>query len=59
MQQSSRTEPYFRFRAYWEEILKKGHFNSISSKFQIFKKNQHKLIIDLYHSFDQIEIESF
>ena len=41
------------------EILKKGHFNSISSCLNLIKKNQHKLIIDLYHSFVDTKLESF
>ena len=41
------------------DILKKGHFNSISSCLNLIKKNQHKLIIDLYHSFADTKLESF
>ena len=41
------------------EILKKGHFNSISSCLNLVKKNQHKLIIDLYHSFADTKLDSF
>jgi len=41
------------------DILKKGHFNSISSCLNLVKKNQHKLIIDLYHSFADTKLESF
>ncbi len=41
------------------EILKKGHFNSISSCLNLVKKNQHKLIIDLYHSFTDTMLDSF
>ena len=41
------------------EILKKGHFNSISSCLSLVKKNQHKLIIDLYHSFADTKLDSF
>ena len=41
------------------DILKKGHFNSISSCLNLVKKNQHKLIIDLYHSFVDTKLESF
>lgn len=41
------------------EILKKGHFNSISSCLNIVKKYKHKLIIDLYHSFADTKLESF
>ena len=41
------------------DILKKGHFNSISSCLNLIKKNQHKLIIDLYHSFADIKLDSF
>ena len=41
------------------DIIKKGHFNSISSCLNLVKKNQHKLIIDLYHSFADIKLDSF
>ena len=41
------------------DILKKGHFNSISSCLNLVKKNQHKLIIDLYHSFADFKLNSF
>ncbi len=41
------------------EILTKGHFNSISSCLNLVKKNQHKLIIDLYHSFADTKLDSF
>lgn len=41
------------------DLLKKGHFNSISSCLNLVKKNQHKLIIDLYHSFADIKLDSF
>ena len=41
------------------DILKKGHFNSISSCLNLVKKSQHKLIIDLYHSFVDTKLESF
>ena len=41
------------------DMLKKGHFNSISSCLNLVKKNQHKLIIDLYHSFADTKLESF
>ena len=41
------------------DIIKKGHFNSISSCLNLVKKNQHKLIIDLYHSFTDIKLDSF
>ena len=41
------------------DILKKGHFNSISSCLNLIKKNQHKLIIDLYHSFADIKLDNF
>ena len=41
------------------EILKKGHFNSISSCLNLVKKYEHKLIIDLYHSFADTKLESF
>ena len=41
------------------EILKKGHFNSIASCLNLVKKYEHKLIIDLYHSFVDTKLESF
>jgi hypothetical protein len=41
------------------EILKKGHFNSISSCLKLVKNNNHKLIIDLYHSFTDIDLDTF
>ncbi len=41
------------------DILKKGHFNSITSCLNLVKKNQHKLIIDLYHSFADFKLDSF
>ena len=41
------------------EILKKGHFNSIASCLNLVKKYQHKLIIDLYHSFVDTKLDSF
>ena len=41
------------------DIIKKGHFNSISSCLNLVKKNQHKLIIDLYHSFADFKLDSF
>ena len=41
------------------EILKKGHFNSISSCLKFLKNNNHKLIIDLYHSFSDIDLDLF
>ena len=41
------------------DIIKKGHFNSISSCLNLVKKNQHKLIIDLYHSFADFKLNSF
>ena len=41
------------------EILKKGHFNSISSCLKFLKDNDHKLIIDLYHSFSDIDLDLF
>ena len=41
------------------EILKKGHFNSISSCSKLIKDNNHKLIIDLYHSFTDINLDTF
>lgn len=41
------------------EILKKGHFNSISSCLKFLKNNNHKLIIDLYHSFSDDDLDLF
>lgn len=41
------------------EILKKGHFNSISSCLKFLKNNNHKLIIDLYHSFSDVDLDLF
>ena len=41
------------------DILKKGHFNSISSCTKLIKDNNHKLIIDLYHSFADINLDTF
>ncbi len=41
------------------EILKKGHFNSISSCLKLLKNNNHKLIIDLYHSFTDVDLDPF
>jgi hypothetical protein len=41
------------------EILKKGHLNSISSCLKLVKNNNHKLIIDLYHSFTDIDLDTF
>ena len=41
------------------EILKKGHFNSISSCQKLIKNSNHKLIVDLYHSFEDIDLENF
>ena len=41
------------------EVLKKGHFNSISSCQKLIKNSNHKLIVDLYHSFEDIDLEKF
>ena len=41
------------------EILKKGHFNSIASCLKLVKDNNHKLIIDLYHSFTDADLDTF
>ena len=41
------------------EILKKGHFNSIASCLKLVKDNNHKLIIDLYHSFTDANLDTF
>ena len=41
------------------EILKKGHYNSISSCQKLIKNSNHKLIIDLYHSFEDIDLDKF
>ena len=41
------------------EILKKGHFNSIASCLKLIKDNNHKLIIDLYHSFTDADLDTF
>ena len=41
------------------EILKKGHFNSIASCLKLVKDNDHKLIIDLYHSFTDADLDTF
>lgn len=41
------------------EVLKKGHFNSISSCQKLIKNSNHKLIVDLYHSFEDIDLENF
>lgn len=41
------------------EVLKKGHFNSISSCQKLIKNSYHKLIVDLYHSFEDIDLENF
>jgi len=41
------------------EILKKGHFNSIASCQKLIKNSNHKLIIDLYHSFEDLDLDKF
>ena len=41
------------------EILKKGHLNSISSCLKLIKNNNHKLIVDLYHSFTDTDLDTF
>ena len=41
------------------EILKKGHFNSIASCLKLVKDNNHKLIIDIYHSFTDADLDTF
>jgi hypothetical protein len=41
------------------EILKKGHYNSISSCQKLIKNSNHKLIVDLYHSFEDIDLDKF
>ena len=41
------------------ELLKKGHLNSISTCLKLIKSNNHKLIIDLYHSFTDIDLDAF
>tara|TARA_B110000003_G_scaffold52951_1_gene52652 strand:- start:2971 stop:3507 length:537 start_codon:yes stop_codon:yes gene_type:complete len=41
------------------EILKKGHLNSISSCLKLIKNNNHKLIVDLYHSFTDTNLDTF
>ena len=41
------------------EILKKGHFNSILSCHKLIKNSTHKLIVDLYHSFEDIDLDNF
>ncbi len=41
------------------EVLKKGHFNSIASCLKLIKENNHKLIIDLYHSFTDADLDFF
>ena len=41
------------------EILKKGHLNTISTCLKLIKNNNHKLIIDLYHSFADIDLDNF
>ena len=41
------------------EILKTGHFNSIASCLKLVKDNNHKLIIDLYHSFTDADLDTF
>ena len=41
------------------EILKKGHFNSIASCLKLVKNYNHRVIIDLYHSFADIDLDTF
>ena len=41
------------------EILKKGHFNTISSCLKLINNSDHNLIIDLYHSFSDIDLDNF
>jgi len=41
------------------EILKKGHLNSIAICQKLIKKSNHKLIIDLYHSFEDLDLDKF
>lgn len=41
------------------EILKKGHYNSISSCQKLIKNSNHKIIVDLYHSFEDIDLDKF
>ncbi len=41
------------------EIITKGHFNDIASCLKLIKNTDHKLIIDLYHSFVDINLENF
>ena len=41
------------------EILKKGHFNTISSCLKLINNSDHHLIIDLYHSFSDINLDNF
>ena len=41
------------------EILKKGHFNSIASCLKLVKNYNHRVIIDLYHSFADINLDTF
>ena len=41
------------------EILKKGHFNTISSCLKLINNSDHNLIIDLYHSFSDINLDNF
>ena len=41
------------------EILKKGHLNSIAICQKLIKNSNHKLIIDLYHSFEDLDLDKF
>ena len=41
------------------EILKKGHFNTIASCLKLVKNYNHMVIIDLYHSFADIDLDTF
>ena len=41
------------------EILKKWHFNTISSCLKLINNSDHNLIIDLYHSFSDIDLDNF
>ncbi len=41
------------------EILKKGHFNSIANCLKLVKNYNHRVIIDLYHSFADVDLDTF
>jgi hypothetical protein len=41
------------------EILKKGHLNSIAICQKLIKNSNHKLIVDLYHSFEDLDLDKF